>query len=118
MGVKFGPSQLSLGQAVQEGIAAAHYLTRPGPGSTRSSCGSPGSSARSSPVASSPPSPIWVALMRYIRQCNKAPKTIKSRYRDPTRRITLDFNRYSLPRILPGIVAIFKTLDQCNDDAR
>ena len=29
-------------------------------------------------------------LMRYIRQYNKAPKTIKWRYRDPTRRITLD----------------------------
>jgi transposase len=29
-------------------------------------------------------------LMRYIRQYNKAPKTIKRRYRDPTRRITLD----------------------------
>ena len=27
-------------------------------------------------------------LMRYIRQYNKAPKTIKWRYRDPTRRIT------------------------------
>ena len=29
-------------------------------------------------------------LMRYIRQYNKAPRTIKWRYRDPTRRITLD----------------------------
>ena len=29
-------------------------------------------------------------LMRYIRQYNKAPKTIKWRYRDPTRRIALD----------------------------
>src|SRR5499433_3868991 len=29
-------------------------------------------------------------LMRYIRQYNKAPKTIKWRYRDPSRRITLD----------------------------
>src|SRR5246500_1309199 len=29
-------------------------------------------------------------LMRYIHQYNKAPKTIKWRYRDPTRRITLD----------------------------
>jgi transposase len=29
-------------------------------------------------------------LMRYIRQYNKAPKTIKWRYRDPTRRITTD----------------------------
>ena len=29
-------------------------------------------------------------LMRYIRQYNKAPKTITWRYRDPTRRITLD----------------------------
>jgi transposase len=29
-------------------------------------------------------------LMRYIRQYNKAPKTIKWRYRDPTRRITPD----------------------------
>jgi hypothetical protein len=28
--------------------------------------------------------------MRYIRHYNKAPKTIKWRYRDPTRRITLD----------------------------
>jgi hypothetical protein len=27
-------------------------------------------------------------LMRYIRQYNKAPKTVKWRYRDPTRRIT------------------------------
>ena len=27
-------------------------------------------------------------LMRYIRQYNKAPKAIKWRYRDPTRRIT------------------------------
>jgi hypothetical protein len=69
-------------------------------------------------VASSPPSPICVALMRYIRQRIKAPKTIKSRYRDPTRRIILDFSRYSPPSILPGIVAIFKTLDLCNDDTR
>jgi transposase len=29
-------------------------------------------------------------LMRYIRHYNKAPKTIKWRYRDPSRRITLD----------------------------
>jgi transposase len=29
-------------------------------------------------------------LMRYIRQYNKAPKTIKWRYCDPTRRITID----------------------------
>ena len=29
-------------------------------------------------------------LMRYIRQYNKAAKTIKWRYRDPTRRITID----------------------------
>ena len=29
-------------------------------------------------------------LMRYIRQYNKAPKTIKWRYGDPTRRITTD----------------------------
>src|SRR6202008_2386812 len=29
-------------------------------------------------------------LMRYIHQYNKAPKTIKWRYRDPTRHITLD----------------------------
>jgi len=29
-------------------------------------------------------------LMRYIRQYNKAPKTIKWRYRDPTPRITLN----------------------------
>ena len=29
-------------------------------------------------------------LMRYIRQYNKAPKTIKWRYPDPTRRITFD----------------------------
>jgi hypothetical protein len=29
-------------------------------------------------------------LMRYIRQYNKAPKAIKWRYRDPTRRITLN----------------------------
>jgi hypothetical protein len=28
--------------------------------------------------------------MRYIRQYNKAPKAIKWRYRDPTRRITLN----------------------------
>jgi hypothetical protein len=29
-------------------------------------------------------------LMRYIRQYNKAPKTIKWRHRDPLRRIPLD----------------------------
>jgi transposase len=29
-------------------------------------------------------------LMRYIRHYNKAPKTIKSRYRDPSRHITLN----------------------------
>src|SRR5246127_2308659 len=29
-------------------------------------------------------------LMRYIRHYNKAPKTVKWKYRDPTRRITLD----------------------------
>ena len=29
-------------------------------------------------------------LMRYIRHYNKAPKTIKWRYRHPSRRITLD----------------------------
>jgi hypothetical protein len=28
--------------------------------------------------------------MQYIRHYNKAPKTIKWRYRDPTRRITPD----------------------------
>ena len=28
--------------------------------------------------------------MRYIRQYNKAPKSIKWRYRDPTRHITID----------------------------
>jgi len=27
-------------------------------------------------------------LMRYIRQCNKSPKTMKWRYCDPTRRLT------------------------------
>jgi hypothetical protein len=44
--------------------------------------------------------------MRYIRQYNKAPKTIKWRYCDPTRRITIDLSvtvrpthKLALPRM-------------------
>lgn len=50
---------------------------------TRSSCGSPGSSATASPAAY-----LNRNLVRYIRRYNKEPKPAKWKYFDPTRRIS------------------------------
>jgi hypothetical protein len=57
--------------------------------STRSSFGSPRLNATSSPAAYSPSVPdLKRKLMRYMRQYNKDPKTVKWKYFDPSRRIT------------------------------
>ena len=85
-------SQDQAGQAVPRPASRRADALHPNlfvPGSTKSKCGSPGSSATSSRAESSPRSPdLKRKLMRYIKHYNKAPNTVKWKYHDPSQRLS------------------------------